>query len=376
VLLFAFTLALMPALAPVALAAGTLKLTTPYPAVTVSPDNRVSFDLSIDTDVAARVELAVTGAPASWTAALHGGGFVVSAVETTGGDPTVVRLDVDVPKDATGTTHLVVTATGNSASAQLPLDIKVEAQAGGEVTITPDFLALKGSSSDTFTFNLNLKNGTEQDLTFTATGTAPAGWTIDAKPTGQTQAVTAIVKAGAAANIAVTVKAVAGAPADTYPIGVNIAVGPDQLKQDLSVEITGSFGIALSTPGDLLSAHGPSGSVTEQTFTITNSGTSPLTAVAMSATAPTNWKVEFDKATIESIAAGTTVNVIAKITPSGNAIAGDYSITFNARAKEASDSVDVRFTVETSIVGGILGGALIVAAVVGLWWVFRRYGRR
>jgi len=373
---FALTLTVLSALAPAAMAVGVLSVTTPFPSVTVSPDSRVSFDLSIDTDDPARVALAVGGVPASWTASLVGGGFVVSAVETTGDEPTEVRLDVDVPADATGTTRITVTGTGNAATDELALDIKVEAQAGGEVTVSPDFVGLKGSSDDAFRFNLTIRNGKAADQTFTVSGEGPAGWTVDSTVTGQTQAVTAVVKSGQTANVSVAVDAPTGAPAGKYPITVVVTVGDEQIQEDLEVEITGSFALDLGTPTDLLSAHGPSGSITEQSFEITNSGTSALTNVEMSFTAPTNWKIEFDKPTIATIAAGATETVIAKITPSSNAIAGDYSIAFTARAAEANDRADIRFTVETSIVGGILGGALIVAAVVGLWWVFRRYGRR
>ena len=75
--------------------------------------------------------------------------------------------------------------------------------------------------------------------------------------------------------------------------------------------------------------------------------------------------------------AGQTINVIAHVTPSGNAIAGDYQITVRVNTKEAkTDSSDIRFTVETSIVGALLGLVLILAAIGGLWWVFRTYGRR
>jgi uncharacterized membrane protein len=109
---------------------------------------------------------------------------------------------------------------------------------------------------------------------------------------------------------------------------------------------------------------------------VTNTGTAPITAVTMSVTPPTNWKVTFDPATIDTLAPNVPTPVIAHITPSGDAIAGDYSLTFDANGKEASTTADFRFTVETSLVGGIIGFVLIIAAVGGLLWVFRRYGRR
>lgn len=372
----ALTFGLLASLAPAASAVGVLTLTTPYPAVTVSPDSRVSFDLSVDTDDPARVDLELTGVPASWTAALRGGGFVVDAVQADGSDPTEVRLDVDVPADATGTTRITVRATGNQATATLPLDITVEAQTGGEVTVEPDFPGLRGPSDDTFTFNLTLRNSREVDLTFTATGQGPTGWTVEATPTGQAQATSAIIKAGGTANIAVAVEPPANATADRYPITVLISVGSEQLQQELVVEITGSYGLTLSTQNELLSFRGPSGGPTEQTFTITNTGTAPLTNVKLSASKPTNWEVTFEPETTASIAAGARAEVKAIITPTGDAIAGDYSIDITATAEEAEDTAEVRFTVETSVVGAIIGGLLILGALAGLWWVFRRYGRR
>ncbi|HUG31100.1 MAG TPA: NEW3 domain-containing protein [Candidatus Limnocylindria bacterium] len=376
VLSLALTLGLLTALAPAASAVGVLTLTTPYPAVTVSPDSRVSFELGIDTDDPARVDLEVAGVPASWTAAMHGGGFVVGAVQTDGSDPTSVRLDVDVPADATGTTRITVRATGNLATATLPLDITVEPQAGGEVTVQPDFPGLRGPSDDTFTFNLTMRNSREVDLTFTATGQGPAGWSVDATPTGQAQATSAIIKAGATANIAVKVEPPANVAADTYPITVLISVGSEQLQQDLAVEITGTYALNLSTQNDLLSFRGPSGGPTEQTFTITNTGTAPLTNVTLTASKPTNWEVTFEPATTAAIAPGLRAEVKAIITPTGDAIAGDYSLDITASADEAEDTAEVRFTVETSIFGAIIGGLLILGSVAGLWWVFRRYGRR
>jgi uncharacterized repeat protein (TIGR01451 family) len=372
----AFALATVPLAVPGALAATGLTLTTPYPALTVSPGTQVSFDLAVETNDPARVDLALSGVPASWKAELHGGGFVVSAIETDGTKATNVRLDVTVPADATGSTHIVVTASSTGSSVQLPLDIKVQANAGGEVTVTPDYPALKGAANQSFTFNLTVQNQKDQDLTYTATGQGPVGWTVDVTLTGQAQAVSGNVKAGGTSSAAVKVTPADNAEAGTFPIDVVVTVGGQQFPLSLSIDITGNYSLSLSTPNQVLSGHGPAGGATDFTFTITNTGTAPVTNVKLSDTVPTNWKVAFTPDTIDSITPDAPATVTAKITPSGDAIAGDYSLTFNARGAEANDSTDIRFTVETSLLGALIGGVLILAAVGGLLWVFRRYGRR
>jgi uncharacterized membrane protein len=373
----AFVLATVPALAPAALAADALSLTTPFPAVSVSPGNRVSFNLNVKTSTTSRVDLSVSGVPSSWAATLHGGGFVVSAVQTSGTDATQVRLDVDGPADATGTTRITVTAQGNGAKVDLPLDIKAETNASGEVQVTSDITSQKGSSDQTFSFSLNVANQKDQDLTYSAAvGQTPPGWTVTPSLTGSSQATSATVKAGGTAGVTVSVKPAADAAADTYPVSIITTVGSETFTTDLQVEITGSYSISLSTPDQNLSTRGPAGSVTDETFTISNTGTAPVSTVTMSATPPANWTVTFDPPTVDTIAPGADVTVKAHIAPSGNAVAGDYNISFKTTAKEANDTADVRFTVETSILGAIIGAALIVLAIAGLYWVFRRYGRR
>lgn len=376
----AFSIALvLSALAPatIAQAAAGLSLTTPYPSVVVSPGTSVSFDLAVDANDPNRVDLTLTGVPASWTAELHGGGFVVGAVQTGGGDPTAVRLDVDVPTDATGTTSITVTASSTGTTVTLPLEIKVQPNAGGEVTVEPDYTALRGAADQTFTFNLNVSNEKDEDLTYTAVGQGPVGWDVEVKLTGQAQAVSGTVKANGTSGATVTVTPADNADAGTYPVQVSTTVGGQQFPIDLSVEITGSYAMSLTTPNDVLSTRGGAGGVTEQQFTITNTGTAPITGVKLAGSLPTAWKVEFDPAQVDSLAPDQTADITARITPSGDAIAGDYSLTFNATAAEsARDTSDIRFTIEASLLGALIGAGLIIAALAGLYWVFRRYGRR
>jgi uncharacterized membrane protein len=375
-LAIAFALGTLPVGVSGALAANGLTLTTPYPSVTVSPGTQVAFDLSIETTDAARVNLSVTGAPASWKTALHGGGYVVGAVETDGTKATTVRLDVDVPTDATGSAHLVVTGSSGGTTVTLPLDIKVEANAEGEITVTPDFTALRGPANQSFTFNLAIANKTPEDVSFTATGEGPTGWSVDVTLTGQAQAVSGTAKAGGSSNVAVKVTPADNAEASTYKIAVVATVAGKQYPIELSIEVTGSYSLQVSTPTQVLSVNGPAGSVTEQVFTITNTGTAAITDVKTTATLPTNWKAEYDPPTIASLEPNVPQNVTVKITPASDAISGDYSLTVTARGAEANDSADVRFTVEASLVGALIGAGLIVVFIGGLLWVFRRYGRR
>ena len=150
-----------------AIGADGLTVTTPYPAVSVAPGSKASFDLTVTTTQAARVDLAISGVPTGWTAQLNGGGYVVTAVLSDPKTPPTVRLDVKVPPDAQPSTyHLVVSGTSGSLHDELPIDIEVSSAAGGDVTMVTDFPSLQGPASTTFTFNLTLSNNTAQDLTF------------------------------------------------------------------------------------------------------------------------------------------------------------------------------------------------------------------
>ncbi|MBA3877124.1 MAG: hypothetical protein C0498_09345 [Anaerolinea sp.] len=364
--------------APAALAASdTLTITTPYPAVVVAPGAKVTFNVSVSTPTPQRVALALTGAPATWKASLFGGGYVVDAVQTDGTDPASVRLDVTVPATATGTTRMLLRGTAGATSVDLPLEIRVEANVTGAVTLVTDFPSLRGPSSQTFNFNLTLRNDTAEDLTFAVNAQGPAGWTIQANLTGQSQAASAVIKAGSTSGVTVSAEPPAGAAAGTYDIQVVAVAGERNISGALQVEITGSYNLSVSTPDGRLNGRGAAGSASPLTITVTNSGTAAITNVKLTASAPTGWDVTFGQATIPSLDPNKPVTVNAQVKPSGDAIAGDYNITITAAGDQStSDSVDIRYTVETSLLWGVIGGALIIAVAAGIWWVFQRYGRR
>ena len=364
-------------LAPAALAASPFSVTTPYPSVVVAPGASVSFDLTITTPAPERVALSVSGAPQGWTALIHGGGNVVDAVQTGGSTPPAVRVDVTVPTTATGSADLTLHATAAQGTRDLPLRVRVEAAAAGDVTLTTDFPSLQGPAGQSVSFNLTLSNQSAEDLTFAVNAKGPDGWTVTATLTGQSQAASAVVKAGATSGITVTAQSPTGTAAGSYPIQVVATAGSRQIPGTLQVVVTGSYSLTMSTPDQRLNTSGTAGQGSDFSLTLTNAGTAPVTNVKLGSTPPSGWTVTFEPATVASINAGGTQTVVAHIVPSGDAVAGDYVVTMTANGDQStSATVDIRFTVETSLVWAIVGIALIVAVFVGVWLVFRRYGRR
>lgn len=369
---------LAPALVPLsARAADPLTLSTPYPAVSVAAGSKVSFQLTLKADQQRQVALAVSGAPSGWGATFRGGGFIVDGVmvEPTGTPPDV-RLDVDVPAQATGSSNLLVTATSGNLTQRLPLSIRVNTGGGGNVDMKADYPALRGTASQTYNFSLTLSNDTAEDLTFSLASQGPDGWTVTAKPSGQSQAASTVVKAGETSTIDVEADPPSDVAAGDYQIVVAATSGDKTANTQLQVTITGNYKLTVTTPDQRLNVSGPAGGTITQTIRIQNDGSAPLTGVTFDKTAPSGWNVTFNPSTVDSIPANGTQDVTAEIKPSGDAIAGDYVMTISAKAKEASGQSDFRVTIETSPLWGIVGLLLIVAIAAGLVWVFRAYGRR
>lgn len=364
------------AAAPASLAANPVTLTTPYPAIEVAPGAKVNLTVSIRTVNPGRVDLALPDVPADWTATIRGGGFLINGVQSDGSEATEVTLDVSVPEAAqSGVQRITLRATSDGSTATLPIDMRVTPNAAGEVSLTTDFPELKGSSDASFKFNLILGNDTPDDLAFGVVASGPPGWTVDAKVTSQAQAASAIVKAGETTAIEVTAEAPEGAAADVYPISVDATSGDRTAHADLSVEVTGSYKLTLTTPDGRLSANASAGSQTDLSLTVQNTGTADVPDVKLSATAPTGWTVTFEPEAV-TVPAGGDAQVTAHLTPSGNAIAGDYVTTFKASSDLANANAEMRVTIETSLLWGVVGVGLIALVLAGLWWTFRRYGRR
>jgi uncharacterized membrane protein len=354
-----------------------LTLTTPYPGLTVEPGDTASFDLLLTATSTTAVDLSVDGVPDGWTANFRGGGFVVNQVTAGTDEAPDLTLSVIIPTGtADGSFPLTVSADSSGSSATLAIEVVVQGGAGGTVTMTPEYSGVRGPSSETFTFPVDIRNDSPAEVQLELSAEGPIGWIVEARPQSQTQASAITVDPGATTRITVTANPSTTAAAGLYDLRVVARGGGVDAEAPLQVQITGSFDMQISTPDQRLNADVTAGQPTQFPVIVFNTGTADLVQVSLDSIPPSGWEVTWDTELIPTIAAGDFATVNATITPSAEAIAGDYQITFRASSDDANASMEVRTTVSPSAFGGLVGIGLILLTLAALAWVFRRFGRR
>jgi uncharacterized membrane protein len=354
-----------------------LTLTTPYVGVSVGPGNQATFTVDVAGPPGSKVDLELDGLPEGWYARLQGGGFELNRVQLGETGHVSIDLNVTVPEqEENGRAELTLTGVSGSTRATLDLSIVVAAAAGGEVGLTTDFPALQGPSDSTYSFNLQLDNGTPQEIQFGLSAEGPAGWQVDIQPSGEAKASTVTVGGGSSSTVTVNVDPPDTVEAGTYTITAGADGGGQSASVDLTIDITGTFDLELTTASQVLNLDVNAGQPTDLDLILVNTGTAPLQGVSLTATPPSGWDVTFSPSALDVVAPGESVPVTATLTPSEDAINGDYVVTLNAAIPEAQASTEIRATVKTSAAWGLVGVAVIVLALVGLAAVFRHYGRR
>ena len=352
-----------------------LTLTTPYPGLTVEPGDTASFGLLLSATGTTTVDLSVDGVPDGWTASFRGGGFVVNQVTAGTEEAPDLSLNVIIPTGtADGSFPLTIGADSSGGSTSLSIEVVVLGGAGGTVTLTPEYSGVRGPSSETFTFPVDVRNDTPAEVQLELTVEGPIGWIVEARPQTQSQASAITVDPGATTRITVTAIPSTIAAAGLYDLRVVARGGGVDAEAPLQVQITGTFAMELTTPDQRSNADVTAGQPTQFPVVVFNTGTADLIQVFLDSIPPTGWQVTYDTETIATVPAGDFATVNATITPSDEAIAGDYQLSFKATSDDANATMEIRTTVSPSAFGGLVEVGLILLTMAALAWLFRRFG--
>jgi uncharacterized membrane protein len=248
---------------------------------------------------------------------------------------------------------------------------------------------IQAKEGETFIFNFNVayKAGDEpfgieegkSEKTFDITVVYPTGW-IAAVASGSTEAPAINLKFNSGESLSLMAIPLVKQQPGEYDLKVTFksAVEGDTLEGsiDFTAVITATYEISLTTKTGRLSTELTSGKDNHYKLIVTNNSSTSVENISLSSTEPEGWQVNFDKKTIESIEAGANVEIDAVINPPEKTIAGDYMLTFRASSENSNSSIDLRATVETPTIWGIVGIGIIVVVIIGVAVIFARLGRR
>ena len=357
-----------------------LWLTMDYPVATVRAGEEARFSLSLVNHGLApqRANISVENAPPGWTAELRGGGRAIGAAVVDYNSKSSLDLKIKVPADAKAGQHsLLVKAAAPERTYELPLTLTVEPQSEAALTAEPKLPTLRGTPRSTFDFRITARNDSADSMLVTLSALAPRGFQVTFKEGYGTQELTSIpIKAGESKDLAADIKPPQGIAAGQYPVTVLLSGERAKTQTRLVLDITGQAAISLTGENDRLSDEANAGNEKRFTFVVRNTGSAEARNIALSASAPTGWKVSFEPKEVSLLAPNAEEKVAAVVTPSDKALAGDYMMTVRANGDGISESVNFRTTIVTSTMWGVVGLGVIAASLVVLLGAVGRFGRR
>lgn len=362
-------------------AQAALEISTEYPGVTVTPGEDLSFMLNISNEGLGSqvVNLSISEKPEKWEAVLKGRGKVVHKVFVERNSRETVDLDIDIPEDVSdGNYEIAVQAIGErSGRDELRLEIVIDSGSAEQDELTAQYSELKGPSNATFKFRVDLTNNGIKDRSYSLGAAVPRGWQVSFFPSYKDQQIASLsVEAGKTEGLDVEVIPPTEIKEGEYIIPIQAVSADTKASAELKVIITGTYDLEMSTPSGRLSADIIAGEEKDITMEVENTGSAVLNGITFSSREPDGWSVKFDPDTVETLEPGEKRQVTATIKASNKAIAGDYVVSLSASTRETRDEADLRVTVETSTLWGVVGFIIILLVVAGVYTAFRTYGRR
>ncbi|WP_242634523.1 COG1470 family protein [Bacillus timonensis] len=359
-------------------AAENISLFTPFTGISATPGETISYSIDVINtgSTIQNMSFEFENMPEGWDYTIASGGRNIRELSVKGNSEETVNVDIIVPLDAKKADYrfsLVASDEGNKS--RLPLLITLTEQGSFESELTSDQKNLQGHADSNFTYTVKLRNRTAEQQNYALNSTVEKGWGVRFK-TGSDAISSITIEPNETKDVTVEVTPPEDVKAGTYKIPISASTSTTSADLLLEAVITGSYGIEISTPTGNLSTDITAGNDRVIDLVITNTGTAPLVDVNITSNTPPNWETEFDSSSIAELKPGDSKTIKATIIAPDEAIAGDYVTEFTASAAETSSKATFRVSVETSTLWGVVAILIIIGVLGGLYYIFRKYGRR
>ncbi len=357
-----------------------------YPGVVVPQGEEVRLDLVL-TNRGKRPETVLIDlpeVPEGWTARLKSYKFEVTGAHVPEDDTKRITFLVE-PGDEVGPGEYSFpvearTEDGrltSSALLKVTVTEKEEAVKTKDVTITTSYPVLRGPTDAQFEFSVEVENKLDKDMIYNVAAQGPKDWEVNFKPAYEDKYISSLrIKAGQSKSMAVEVKPQSQAEPGEYPIKVKVSSEGAEAEAELTVALTGTNKIEVGTADGLLSLNAYQGEKARFSFYVRNTGSATQQDIKFLSFKPEDWEVTFTPERIDTLAPGEIEQVEVLITPSGQALVGDYSVNVSVRGQRVSKSLELRVTVKASTAWSWVGIGIILLVIAGLVVLFIRMGRR
>ena len=347
-------------------------------------------DLSIDLIVTNRgrsdenIDLALTSIPKGWKAWIKTYSFAVTGVHVKSDTSKNLTLKAEPNQDLKPGTYTfdILAQTQDrqlASSSQVVVELteKKEVKKIRGVNIITSYPVLRGPTDAKFEFSLEVENKLDKDSIFNLSYQGPENWDINFKPAYEQKFISSLrLKANQSQTMAVEVKPNPWEKPGEYRILVKVNSPEAKGEVTLSVVLTGTHNLKAGTASGLLSLDALKGKSANLSIFVKNSGSATLNNIQLLSLKPENWKVEFSPEKIDSLPPQELKQVEISITPSEQALVGDYSVGLSVDSGKVTKNLEFRVTVKASAAWGWIGIGIIVLVMLGLVVLFIRLGRR
>ena len=358
-----------------------------FPGVISAQGKEVSMDLTFINKGRAdeTVDVRVAQTPEGWKTRIKTYRYAVTGVHVPADDKKSLTFEAVPDKEAPpGDYTFVVEAQTRDGRFRMTQKINITLAREQEalekdqaVKLTTSYPVIRGPSDAAFEFSVEVDSRLDKEAIFDLFGQGPKGWDINFKPAYETKFISSIrLKANQTQTIAVEVKPAANSPAGEYPISLRVSSGDAKTEANLTVILTGTYGLDAGTPSGLLSLEARQGMPANVSFFVKNTGSAVNHDIKFMSFKPENWKVEFKPERIDQVEPNGLKQVEMIITPYEEALVGDYSVGVKVEGEKASKTLEFRTSVKASGAWGWIGIGIIVAVIAGLFGLFRMLGRR
>ncbi len=356
-----------------------------YTHMLTAPDENVKFPVKLTNplDTLQNVDLAID-APKGWNYSVLSGSSNVLGLSLIAKQSIDLQVSVDVPSDAEdGVYELVFTANSRGFNLTLPVKVTVSraiASLGVQIELSASNPYQEAYGGRTVNYNLIVTNNNadESELVDLAMNGLPNGFSASFKNVNGQDVRRIYVDAGSQASFALAVVIPETSTISTVPFNVTATARGDSVALPLTLEVVGQYSLSIRTQNLFKSV--TIGSTGSYSITAENDGTQDLTTVFVQVTEdliPEGMTISLSPDSIAVLRAGEVATFTFEIESETDLSAGTYLIPFilNSDQTTSSQSVLTVQAVQSSDIIWI-GAGVVIAGIVVLIVIFRKFGRR